>query len=123
MATDKKNVMIVDDSPIIIDRLKIILSGLDNIQSIIHGESYSGAISLLASNPPDIAILDINLPDKSGIELLRYIKNHHDTITIIMLSNQSDDYYRNLCKSLGSHYFIDKSTEFEQVPLIVSSIH
>lgn len=114
--------MIVDDSPIIIDRLKIILGGLDNLQSIIQAESYYEAVSLLGDNPPDIAILDINLPDKSGIELLRYIKSHHDGITIIMLSNQSDDYYRNLCRSLGSHYFVDKSTEFEQVPLIVSSI-
>src|ERR1700730_16316065 len=123
MATGKKTVLIVDDSPIIIERLKIMLEDLENIRNILHTGTYSKALSILTDTNPDIAILDINLPDKSGIELLRYIKRNHMEITVIMLSNQSGEHYRNLCKLNGAEYFIDKSTEFELVPGIILSLH
>jgi DNA-binding NarL/FixJ family response regulator len=121
MSTGKKIVLVVDDSPIIIERLNSMLAGLENVQSIIYAKNYATAI-LLLEEKPDIAILDINLPDKSGIELLRYIKNSNAAVTVIMLTNQSGDYYRNLCMRLGAQYFIDKSSEFEQVPSIISSV-
>jgi len=118
----KKRILIVDDSAIIIDRLISMLNGLENIQSIAHAGTFSDAVSLLKKDNPDIAILDITLPDKSGIELLRYIKKELPSITVIMLTNQGDDYYRNLCKSSGADHFLDKSTEFEKVPAIISSL-
>ena len=115
-------VLIVDDSPIIIERLKSMLTGVENVGTVIYASTYSRAILLLAENNPDIAVLDINLPDKNGIEILRYIKKNHVAITVIMLTNQAADYYRNLCKLLGAEYFLDKSTEFEKVPAIISSL-
>jgi DNA-binding NarL/FixJ family response regulator len=123
MAASEKIVLIVDDSPIIIERLKIMLQDLTNVRVVMHAGTYSAALSLLTGSSPDIAILDINLPDKSGIELLRYIKKNHREITVIMLSNQSGDYYRNLCKLNGADHFIDKSSEFERVPGIILSLH
>lgn len=123
MIVGKKIVLIVDDSPIIIERLKIMLADLENVRTILHAGTYSKALSILAESNLDIAILDINLPDKSGIELLRYIKKNHSEITVIMVSNQAGDYYRNLCKLNGAEYFIDKSSEFERVPGIILSLH
>jgi DNA-binding NarL/FixJ family response regulator len=123
MITGNKIVLIVDDSPIIIERLKTMLEDLANVQTILHAGTYANALPILAKDNPDIVILDINLPDKSGIELLRYIKKNQAEVTVIMLSNQAGDYYRNLCQLCGAQYFIDKSTEFEQVPGIILSLH
>lgn len=116
-------VLIIDDSAIIIERLLAMLEDLDNIQTILHGDSYSAAVQLLAENHPDIVILDINLPDRSGIDLLRLIKKDYPEAVVIMVSNQAGDYYRSLCKTLGATYFIDKSSEFEQIPGIISSFN
>ena len=118
----KKNILIVDDSEIIIDRLETMLNGLDNVHSVTHAATFSDAVTLLEKNLPDIAILDINLPDKNGIELLRHIKKEHTSITVIMLTNQGDELYRKLCKLWGANYFLDKSTEFEKVPAIVADL-
>ena|ERR1700676_1025966 len=123
MIIGNKIVLIVEDSPIIIDRLQIMLEDLANVQTILHAGTYANAVPILTKTNPDIAILDINLPDKSGIELLRYIKKNHTETTVIMLSNQAGDYYRNLCQLCGAEYFIDKSKDFEQVPGIILSLH
>ena len=119
----KKNILIVDDSAMIIDRLELMLKGLENVQSVARAGTYSDALSIINQNLPDVAILDINLPDKSGIELLRHIRREHDSVIVIMLTNQGDEYYRNLCTLWGAQHFLDKSTEFEKVPMIISTLN
>jgi len=68
-----------------------------------------------------VVLLDINLPDKSGIELLRLIQERHPETAVLMISNNADQYYRNICKKLGARYFLDKSTDIDLIPSILSS--
>jgi DNA-binding NarL/FixJ family response regulator len=115
-----KSVLIVDDSLIISERLQAMLKELDNIGAIARAGDYVMGLQRLMDTPFDIVLLDINLPGKTGIELLRYIKaNFPDTI-VIMLTNQSGQYYRDLCNRMGADYFMDKSNEFEVVPVVIS---
>lgn len=117
-----KNILIVDDSLLITDRLKMMLNTVENTGSVEYAGDYASAVQILADRPPDIVLLDINLPDKSGIDLLRHIKANYARTIVIMLTNQAGDYYRAICKKWGAEYFIDKSREFEQVPLLLSSL-
>lgn len=109
-------VLIVDDSPMIVERIFEILEELSCISYVGKALNFTEAVELLEEQRYDAALLDINLPGKNGIELLSYIKANYPHMKIIMLSNQSDDYYRNLCKTLGSDSFIDKTSEFEDIP-------
>ncbi|HTI08634.1 MAG TPA: response regulator [Puia sp.] len=117
-----KAILIVDDSPLITDRLYAMLRNLNNVRSLDHASECSSAIRHLTESIPDIVLLDINLPGCSGLYILRYIKSHHPGIVVIMLTNQVDGYYRKKCKELGADDFIDKSKEFEKVPGIISSL-
>jgi len=120
---DKKQaILIVDDSPIIVDRLTELISELDNIKSIVKAASFAESIDLLKQHRPDIAVLDINLPDKSGIEVLKYIKSNHPSVVVIMFSNQGNEYYQNMCKSLGADHFVDKSKGFDEIPDIIAAL-
>lgn len=116
MCPDKYNVLVVDDSPIVVKRILQILNELECISSIENASSFTEATILLDKQKFDIALLDINLPGKNGIELLSFIKTNYPATKIIMLSNQSDSYYRSLCQRLGSDSFIDKTSEFENIP-------
>jgi DNA-binding NarL/FixJ family response regulator len=118
----QKSILIVDDSRIIVDRLLQMLKGLKNIGPIGHAGNYSTAVSFLAESRSDLVLLDINLPDRSGIALLQFIKSAYPNIIVIMITNQADDYYRNICQRMGADYFIDKSRDFEQIPVIISSL-
>ena len=117
-----KTILIVEDSPIITVRLLAMLEGLNNVGSVDHSGDCSSAMRLLTQSHPDIVLLDISLPGGSGLDLLRYIKGHHLQTVVIMLTNQVDDYYRRKCKELGAAHFIDKSREFQKLPVVISSL-
>lgn len=109
------NVLVVDDSELIVSRVLDILSEMPFVKSCYPAYNYQEAINLLQYQNIDYALLDINLPDRNGIELLSYITESFPHIKSIMLTNQSDIYYRNLCNTIGAYFFLDKSTEFEKV--------
>ena len=115
MSSKKKIVLIVDDSILILERMIPMLEEMSNIQFVVHAGSYSEAIELLQGITPDVVLLDIHLPDKSGIELLRTIKEKYQEITIFMITNHANDYYRTLCNTLGADNFFDKSKDFSLI--------
>jgi DNA-binding NarL/FixJ family response regulator len=116
-----KTILIVDDSNLIIERLTDMLNGLEHVDSISHALTVTTAIEILGQSTPDIILLDINLPDKSGIELLRIVKKRYPDITVVMLTNNANDYYRQLCLKLGADNFVDKSKDFDMIPNIIAA--
>ena len=80
---------------------------------------FDEANRILESQKHNLVILDINLPGKNGIELLKQIKSSDHPCEVIMLTNHADDFYRQQCISLGAKYFLDKSQDFFIVPHIV----
>jgi DNA-binding NarL/FixJ family response regulator len=120
---DRKHLLIVDDAPLIISRLTTLLEGLPCLATIDSASTVAEALEKLSRPPlPDFVLLDINLPDRSGIDLLRHLHTHHPAIVVIMQSNQSGIFYRNLCLQLGASYYIDKSTEFQFIPTILANL-
>jgi DNA-binding NarL/FixJ family response regulator len=121
MKKEKKIVLIVDDSILILERMIPMLEEVNNIQFVVHAANYNEAIELLKGLTPDMVLLDINLPDKSGIELLRKIKEEYKKIIVFMITNQANDYYKNICKKLGADNFFDKSKDFNLIPELISA--
>jgi DNA-binding NarL/FixJ family response regulator len=118
----KFTILIVDDSSIIIKRVTGIIKDLNNTGTILHASNFVKALQLVNQSTPQIVLLDIHLPDKSGVELLRHIKKNQLPITVIMFTNQSEEYYKTLCREIGADYFIDKSSGFEEIPGIINSL-
>jgi DNA-binding NarL/FixJ family response regulator len=121
MKKDKRTVLIVDDSILIMERMIPIMEEIENISFVVHAGSYKEGLEVLSRLTPDMVLLDINLPDKSGIELLRLIRERHPEITVLMISNNADPYYRNICKKLGAQHFLDKSTDIDRIPSVLSA--
>jgi len=122
MHGQNKTILIVDDAPLIIKWLESMLKGFTTVDSVHTAGSYQEAVLILSSFRPDIVLLDINLPDRNGIELLRYLRLNYPAKTVIMVTNQSGEFYRARCKELGADYFVDKSAEFDYLPEIFSSL-
>lgn len=120
MKKEKKIVLIVDDSILILERMIPMLQEIDNIHFVAHAGSYKEAVALTQGLRPDMVLLDINLPDRSGIELLKKIKEIDQGIMVLMLTNHSNDYYRAVCKKMGAEFFFDKAVDFEIVSKTIS---
>lgn len=121
MKNDKKTVLIVDDSILILERMIPMMEEIENIAFVVHAASYQEGVEVLSRLTPDMVLLDINLPDKSGIELLRLIGERHLKTAVLMISNNADSYYRNICKKLGASHFLDKSTDIDLLPSVLSA--
>ena len=122
MSANGKTLYIIDDSPFLVARIEALLEEIDVIAYVRSAMTYSDAVELVSEKEPDIVLLDIHLSDKSGIDLLKHLRQHHTSVTVIMLSNQSTAHYRDLCRTLGASHFIDKSTEFDELPQILEAL-
>lgn len=98
------------------------LNGLSSIKSINTASNYREAVAVLKETTIDVALLDIHLGGKNGIELLKYITSNYPSVKVVMLTNAGNEKYRELCNKEGATYFIDKSKEFEMVPEILAGI-
>ena len=86
---DKKKILLVDDHPLFRAGLKSLLA--DNPAFQIIGEAGDGeeAVRLTKTLKPDLLVLDISLPDKSGIEITRELKDLFPEILIMIVSMHS----------------------------------
>lgn len=118
----KLTILIVDDNMNFVDRMINLLEDADNIGYINVGGNYDEARRLLDTEDPDVVLLDINLPGKNGIELLKLIRQDRRTCEVIMITNHADEYYRQQCRDLGARHFLDKSNDFGLVPGIIKEV-
>src|SRR5437879_4102650 len=109
-------VLLVDDSLVIRRHLVEMLSEVDGVNVVGEAGDIGEALYLVQYKNPDLAIIDLGLPQGSGLELLRRIKLYDSAITVIVLTNYAQDFNREACNSAGADFFFDKSLEFEQVP-------
>jgi len=114
------SILMVDDNPSFITRMANLFGELNKSIFIHSAGNYDEALKQLDSRKHDTVLLDINLPGRSGIALLKKIKERNCNCKVIMLSNCSADYYRKQCKKLGAMHFLDKTTDFDIVPSIVA---
>ena len=115
-------ILIVDDNMRFVKRMIGLLDEVKDIGYINVASDYDEASRFIDDEQPDLVLLDINLPGKNGIALLRKIRQNSDTCQVVMITNHVDDYYRNQCKELGANHFLDKSHDFAKVPAIISLI-
>lgn len=118
------HIMIIDDSPIILDRLTPTIQALPNVEKVSQGSNYRDGLKLLSEHKIDVAILDINMPGKNGIELLRYIKENETTqsTVVLMITEEATEVKKTLSFSAKADYFIDKFENFEKIIDIITEL-
>ena len=81
-----KTIAICDDHKIVREGLKQIISSFTNFEIIADVESGEALFHSLRSKTPDIIILDVSLPGRSGLEVLKQVKALRPQISVLVLS-------------------------------------
>jgi two-component system, NarL family, response regulator DevR len=118
----KLNIFIVDDASSIRKSLRGMLGKLNNINIFGEADTVESAKNFLHKNKPDLTLLDLNLPDGNGYDVLSFIKNGEHSHTVIVLTNYSAEQYKIKAIENGADYFFDKSTEFEKIIDVINSL-
>jgi DNA-binding NarL/FixJ family response regulator len=115
-SNSKIKVFIADDSLIVREHLVTMLDELAGIKVVGQAENVAEAISGIRILQPDVVILDIRMPGGNGIDVLQTIKQDEVAPMVIILTNYPYPAYRQKCLQAGADFFLDKSTEFDQIP-------
>ena len=109
-------VFIADDSLIVREHLVTMFDELAGIEVVGQAGNVTEAISAIRLLQPDAVILDILMPGGSGIKVLENIKQAGAGPMVIVLTNYPYPVFRQKCLQAGADFFLDKSTEFGQIP-------
>ena len=116
-------VLIVDDSEAIRERLVEMISEVPDVEISSQAKDGQEAIRLIEETEPAVVVLDIQMPEVSGIDVLKFIGNGlKPKPLVIVLTNYPYPLYREKCLAMGADYFLDKSVDFEKVIDILAGL-
>jgi len=119
-ATRNATVMIVDDEPIIVEILRSVLEDV-GYHSFIETSDSTRALELLAANKPDLVLLDVNMPEVTGLDILNGIRGDEALkhIPAIVLTGASDSATKLLALGLGATDVLGKPVDPSELALRV----
>lgn len=106
-------VFLVEDSPLLRERLEKMLAAIPGAQSVGHAPSAAAAIAGIEAARPDVVVLDIQLEQGSGFDVMRAVRPKQPRVGFYVLTNFAHEGYRRMAEKLGARGFFDKSREIE----------
>jgi two-component system nitrogen regulation response regulator NtrX len=118
-ASIRQRILVVDDDAAIVEGLAALLSDDWDVKTATTGKE---ALATFAEASPDVVLLDVNLPDFSGIELLHQFKMYAETTPVIMMSGVGNLERVIETMKLGAETFLQKPFEYETLALTLEQV-
>lgn len=107
-------IFIVDDHYMVIEGIHSLLQNESNIEWMGHATNAESCLAFLMNHTPEVILMDINLPDKSGIDLCKEVKEKYPAIFILGLSTfNQQSFIEKMMGSGASGYILKNATQEE----------
>lgn len=115
-------VLIADDHAIVREGLKQILADTGDI--VVAGEAGSGldAVKLARTGHFDVLLLDISMPDRSGIEVLKQVRQEFAGLAVLMLSMHREDQYAIRSLKAGASGYLNKQSAPDELVTAIRQV-
>ena len=118
-----KRLLIVDDHAVVRHGIKVACEA-HGFEVIASASNVSEARSAIAALAPEVVIVDINLPDGTGFDLIHWIRKIDSELPVIVLSLNDSHEYINSARKVGANSYINKSAPIEELMAAVDfAIH
>lgn len=114
-SSQRTRVMVCDDHPIVRDALVAVLGTSPQIDVVGTATSYDESVELLARHPVDVAVLDVHLQGKSGLDIARHIRDKHSACRILFLTAFVSDEVIFEASRNGASDLMDKASEAQDI--------
>jgi two-component system invasion response regulator UvrY len=112
-------VIIVDDHPVVRQGLKQIIGTEQDLQLVGEAETAREALSVIRRTACDAVVLDITLPDASGLDVLSQLKSEHPTLPVLIMSiHEEEQYALRVLKAGASGYLMKDSVPEDLIKAI-----
>jgi len=115
-------IVIADDSSLLRERIRRLLNSINHNSVVYEAENGVEALQLIREEEPDLAILDIRMPEMNGIEVLKKIREMKMKVKVCILTNYDYPIYKKRCFEAGADYFLRKTENFEDINIIVTGL-
>ncbi|MBK0383469.1 response regulator transcription factor [Pedobacter sp. SD-b] len=110
----KIKVFVVDDHYMVIEGIRSLLQNENDIEWMGHATNGTSCLAFLKQQLPDIILMDINLPDVSGIELCKQVRQQYPSVLVLGLSTfNQQPIIRNILENGASGYILKNATKEE----------
>jgi DNA-binding NarL/FixJ family response regulator len=115
-------ILIADDHAIVREGVKLIVKTLPEVKQIDEASDGKEALTKMIRNHYDLAILDISMPEITGLDLLQQLKLHNIQTRILMLSFHPQEQYAVRAFKLGASGYLSKDSAFDELAMAIRKI-
>ena len=105
--------LIAEDQSMLRDAMATLLSMEDSVESVIQAKDGKEAINLISTNDIDVAILDVEMPEATGLDVLEYIRNNniHCKVVIVTTFKRMGYFERAIKNNVDAYVLKDRSID------------
>ena len=119
---NKIEVFIVDDHYMVIEGIRSLLQGEESIELIGHASNADSCLSFLKTKQPDVILMDISMPGKSGIELCKEVRSTYSNVFVIGLSTFNQFSFVDAMLENGASGYLLKNADKEEITNAIKSV-
>lgn len=115
-------VVLVDDHRIVREGLRRILSLSPDIEIVGEADEGHDALALIRRSAPQVAVVDLNMPGLSGMNLVRRIRQEHPTTAVLVLSMYEEQHYAMRALKAGAQGYLSKDAAADELVQAVRKV-
>jgi len=119
----KIRVLLADDHHIVREGIRQLLESAKDIQVVAEAGDGEEAQSLIQQHRPDVAVLDIQMPKASGIEVTRWVRAHLPGVGVLILTAYDEDPYVMAVLQAGANGYVLKTAKIDELIQAVRDVH
>lgn len=120
---DTIRILLADDHNIVRAGVRQVLESADDLQVIAEAEDGEQAQALIQQHKPDVAVLDIQMPKASGIEVARWVRSHLPEVGVLILTAYDDDPYVMAVLQAGANGYVLKTGQADELIQAVRDVY
>ena len=116
-------VLLADDHAVVRAGIRQFLEQVDDIEVVAEADDGAAAKTLIEEHCPSVAVLDIQMPEASGIEVTRWVRAHHREVGVLILTAYDDDPYVMAVLQAGANGYVLKTASPKEIIRAVRDVH
>ena len=120
--TDKIRIVLADDHPIVLDGLRNLIRAEPDFELVGEATSGLGALKIIREQRPDVAVLDISMPELNGILLGRRLASEMPALRLLILTLHEDRAYLNQALEAGVRGYVLKRSAVENLVQAIRAV-
>jgi DNA-binding NarL/FixJ family response regulator len=120
--TEKARIVLADDHPIVLDGLRALIKAQDDLELVGEATNGLAALRIIKEQKPDLAVIDISMPELNGIALGRRLADELPTVKLLVLTLHEDRAYLKQALDAGVRGYVLKRTAAENLAAAIRAV-